>query len=329
MKATTRILAVLSILLASPLAAIELSLEENRAERGNIGFLDMQRVFQLFPETLKAKESFAQAVRQAEDQINLHKAEVLRLRAEIDALKVEREVLAKSTPTVAAPPAPPPAAAPAPSSAPAAAPAQMQAPGAAVVAVSSAAVATDAPPSAAAPKTPASPIMNLPGFGPSSGEESPSTAPGADSEPLIIDIPGATAGPEEASPPPASPAAQPSVPSLTAALPPATTQAMPAPAPAALPGPSALQELDAKIARAEAELERMQIESREQQAAAEKNLLDLESRKSEILLGKIYRAVQEVARREGVSVIVDKGAILYGHNAVDLTDKVLKYLKAP
>jgi len=104
---------------------------------------------------------------------------------------------------------------------------------------------------------------------------------------------------------------------------------MPAPAPAALPGPSALQELDAKIARAEAELERMQIESREQQAAAEKNLLDLESRKSEILLGKIYRAVQEVARREGVSVIVDKGAILYGHNAVDLTDKVLKYLKAP
>ena len=66
---------------------------------------------------------------------------------------------------------------------------------------------------------------------------------------------------------------------------------------------------------------------KEFQSSTEKSLLDLESRKSEILLGKIHKAVQEVARKEGVSVVVDKGSILYGHNAVDLTEKVLRQLK--
>ena len=103
------------------------------------------------------------------------------------------------------------------------------------------------------------------------------------------------------------------------------------PAPAALPPapavPAATAALDEEIARKTAELARQEGSAREEQAAAEKNLLDLESRRSEILLGKIYRAVQEVAQREGISVVVDKSGIIYGHSAVDLTDKVLKYLR--
>jgi Skp family chaperone for outer membrane proteins len=90
---------------------------------------------------------------------------------------------------------------------------------------------------------------------------------------------------------------------------------------------SALASLDERIAQKDAELARKEAQAREEQAGAEKNLLDLESRRSEILLGKIYRSVQEIARREGVSVVVDKTGILYGHNAVDLTEKVLKHLK--
>jgi len=56
-------------------------------------------------------------------------------------------------------------------------------------------------------------------------------------------------------------------------------------------------------------------------------LLDLESRRSEILLGKIYVGIQDVAREEGISVVVDKNQILFGQKAVDLTDKVLQKLK--
>ncbi len=60
---------------------------------------------------------------------------------------------------------------------------------------------------------------------------------------------------------------------------------------------------------------------------ADRGLLDVESRKTDQVLARLYRAVSEVARREGVSVVIDKTTILYGHPAVDLTDKVLKYLK--
>jgi Skp family chaperone for outer membrane proteins len=47
------------------------------------------------------------------------------------------------------------------------------------------------------------------------------------------------------------------------------------------------------------------------------------------VLARLYRAVSEVARRDGVSVVVDKSAILYGHPAVDLTDRVLAHLRGP
>ena len=56
-------------------SAVEVSLEENRAERGNIGYIDMQKLFKLFPETAKAKQNFEDILRQAEDQVNLKKQE--------------------------------------------------------------------------------------------------------------------------------------------------------------------------------------------------------------------------------------------------------------
>ena len=92
-----KLIAAVILGLAVPAGAIELSLEENRAERGNIGYVDTQRLFTMFPETVQARENFAQAVRQAEDQINMRKADILRLRKEIGELKVERAALALST----------------------------------------------------------------------------------------------------------------------------------------------------------------------------------------------------------------------------------------
>ncbi|TPW18555.1 MAG: hypothetical protein FD126_3400, partial [Elusimicrobia bacterium] len=70
--------------------AMEISLEENRGQRGSIGYVDLQAVFRRFPEVQRAKQSYAEVVRQAEEQVNLRKAELIRLRSDIGSLKAER-----------------------------------------------------------------------------------------------------------------------------------------------------------------------------------------------------------------------------------------------
>lgn len=331
-----RLLAVVLLGLAAPSRGIELSLEENRAERGNIGYIDMTRLFRQFPETLRAKENFEEIVRQTEDQINLRKVEVLKLRGELSQLRMEREILSKSV-QIDVPKTP----APAPKGAKA--------------------KASPEPAPAPRPKTPAEAdlealkaseqgakpsqdLSQLPGF---EGQKPPEQ-PKQDT--LVINIPGVSTGSVVVEPtagadgPPAQtdgpPAAVPGEAPATAASPtPAPESQTPAPAPEAAPAPptagtaptagsnAALAELDARIALRTNELSGKETEFKRYQAEQEKNLLDLESRKTEVLLGKIHRAVQEVARREGVSVVVDKNSILYGHDAVDLTEKVLKFLR--
>ncbi|MEA3306426.1 MAG: hypothetical protein U9Q34_01410 [Elusimicrobiota bacterium] len=60
---------------------------------------------------------------------------------------------------------------------------------------------------------------------------------------------------------------------------------------------------------------------------AETELLNYENRQTEIILGKIYLILKELAIKEGVSVIIDKRSILFGNFAVDLTDKLLLKLE--
>lgn len=301
----SRAFAALLLSAALPAAAIELSLEENRAERGNIGYIDMQKVFKLFPETQRAKENFEESVRQTEEQVNLRKAELLRLRAELSQMKADREVLASAPPPAPEPVAPPAPVPEAKAKAPAVkpSPAPIVAPSAADPAMA----ASEARPELDALLSSTQTVSGLPGFGGTSAQQ-PLTIdlPGGTTAPVVVQEPGTTA--PAATPPPAET--------------PTPIAATPAPA-----GPSALQLIDERIAAKVAEIARLEAAYKQEKLSAEKNLLDLESRKSELLLGKIYRAVQDVARKEGVSVVVDKGAILYGHNAVDLTDKVLKQLK--
>ncbi|MEW6557137.1 MAG: OmpH family outer membrane protein [Elusimicrobiota bacterium] len=45
------------------------------------------------------------------------------------------------------------------------------------------------------------------------------------------------------------------------------------------------------------------------------------------MLGKIYDAIKEVAVEEGLTIIVDSYNLIYGEDAQDITDKVLKKLK--
>ncbi|MCM2267062.1 MAG: hypothetical protein NDI60_04725 [Elusimicrobiales bacterium] len=92
---------------------------------------------------------------------------------------------------------------------------------------------------------------------------------------------------------------------------------------------TSVPEIDAALARREEELRVKEEELRLFQRMAERELLEYESRKGEILLGRIYVALKELAVKEEVSVIVDKRNILFGQNAVDLTGKLLKRLEEP
>lgn len=92
---------------------------------------------------------------------------------------------------------------------------------------------------------------------------------------------------------------------------------------------TSVPEIDAAITKKETDLKVKEDELQAFQRMAERELLEYESRKSEILLGRIYVALKELAVKEEVSVIVDKRNILFGQNAVDLTDKLLKKLEEP
>lgn len=367
----TALIAVL--LLAVSARAIELSLEENRGERGSVGYVDMQRLFNNSPDSQRAKEGFEELVRQAEERVNLRKAELVKLRQELDATRVERDALAHSmslAPAASSQPLPAPAtsaSAPAPAPAPAAAaapaapaskPAPAPAPSSEALSPEAAALlaasnSTSTAPSPASTNAAHARELALPGM--ATTETAPAAPPAAAPKPGVPSSDGAAAVPttSPAAPTPA-PAAKPGVPSSdgAAAVPPAVSTApaktaaapavstgsaaglfpaapVPAPVAQAPAGPTPAQrllELDAKIIAIQADIAHKESELTQEHDEADKGLLDVESRKTDRVLASLYRAVSEVARREGVSVVIDKTTILYGHPAVDLTDKVLKYL---
>lgn len=90
---------------------------------------------------------------------------------------------------------------------------------------------------------------------------------------------------------------------------------------------TAVADIDRAIEARNAELSRKEDELRAAQRQTELELLEYESRRSELILGRIYVTLRELAVKEGVSVIVDKRSILFGHGAVDLTEKLLKKLE--
>jgi Skp family chaperone for outer membrane proteins len=325
--------------LAVPAGALELSLEENRAERGSVGYVDMNRLFAAAPDAQRAKENFEDLVRQAEEDVNSRRAALLRLRQELDALKAERDTLARSTPTVVSPPAAP---APAPKAAAKAAkaepakaeekpaPKEAPKPAASEITHAEAAPAPSAAAEQASPSFRRAPL-SLPGFDMpmSSGSAVSVTA----EPPLAINLPGVTTGqelapvaePEPKPQPKAEPKPEPAAVAVSSAPP----SAAPVAAPVVDASAARLIELDGLIAARTAEIAPLEIALEKEQSSAERNLLDAESRRTDQVLARLYRAVSEVARREGVSVVVDKTAILYGHPAVDLTDRVLAYLRGP
>ncbi len=285
----------LGLLAAAPFKAeaLELLLEENRGDSGTIGYVDIDRVFKDYSGTTGAREEFMAEIKRKEDALNAKKAVIFSLKAEIAKLRQERE-FALTLPSLLETQRSVTEAEAATKAALAAARAAAEA----AVQASTAAVTV----STAAPAV-------------SSG-----TAAGADKAP-------------QPAPPGPEPALQP------AAIDP-LLQALPGMGGIDMPGvakvpvahfkfsiSTSVPEIDTAIERKGTELAAREDELRQSQRQAERELLEYESRKGELLLGRIYTALKELAVKEEVSVIVDKRNILFGQTAVDLTGKLLKKLE--
>jgi Skp family chaperone for outer membrane proteins len=97
-------------------------------------------------------------------------------------------------------------------------------------------------------------------------------------------------------------------------------------APPAAPGDTAAADPLATAAQSLATLKRdlddkkAEMEELRKQSAAD--LAAFESQQSQMILGKIYQALRDVANEEQVVVVVDKSSILYGDANIDLTEKL-------
>jgi len=272
--------------------ALELLLEENRGESGTIGYVDIDRVFKEYSGTTGAREEFLAEIKKKEDALNAKKNPIFTLKAEIAKLRQERE-FALTLPSLLETQR-----SVAEAAAAAAAQAAQQAAQAALEAqAAQAALAAQAVQASTDAVLGSTESAQVPAAAPQLSTAAPQALPlPVTSLPGMagIDMPGVAMVP---------------VSHFKFSV------------------STSVPEIDSALSKKETELAAKEEELRVFQRQTERELLEYESRKSEILLGRIYVALRELAVKEEVSVIIDKRNILFGQKAVDLTGKLLKKLE--
>ncbi|OGS22632.1 MAG: hypothetical protein A2252_03370 [Elusimicrobia bacterium RIFOXYA2_FULL_39_19] len=125
---------------------------------------------------------------------------------------------------------------------------------------------------------------------------------------------------------------------LTTPPPPATTYLPPPP-----PPPSSIQsqenvpnieDIQRRISEKETEIAlikdavlKKQQENTSLKKKSDKALKDYEKNRTMALIGELYKIIEELAKEEDISIVIEKSNILYGTGGTDLTDKVLERLR--
>lgn len=86
------------------------------------------------------------------------------------------------------------------------------------------------------------------------------------------------------------------------------------------PGPS-LMEKEAILSRKQSELEAYI-------GAAEAEITQMEEGKTMTLMARIYKALEDMANKQGYSVVMDKDHVLYGDPVIDITDQLIQRLSS-
>lgn len=102
-----------------------------------------------------------------------------------------------------------------------------------------------------------------------------------------------------------------------------------APGPVAPPAVSSTSVAAANASVLDRKRELTQKEQQLEQARIEaaKAVKDLEETRSLQILGKLYNAMVQLAEENNISLIVDKSSILYGQQAIDLTEKLSRRIR--
>ena len=96
-------------------------------------------------------------------------------------------------------------------------------------------------------------------------------------------------------------------------------------APPEEPGDAAANTRNVEALRRELEAKEAEFEEARQRSA--QDLAAFEKRQSQIILGKIYQALKELAAERQISLVVDKSSILFGSAEVDLTDDLQRRVR--
>ena len=95
----------------------------------------------------------------------------------------------------------------------------------------------------------------------------------------------------------------------------------------ALLSKEALDALQKRVDEHQRRLDRAVVEFRTFRGNAIADMRVLQTQKTEGVMSKIYAVLQDLARDENVMVVLDKAYVLYGENAVDLSDKLIDKLQ--
>lgn len=275
MKKRALVLAAFLFSVYLPAFSIELSLEENKAESGTVGYVDIEKVFKMYPLTRVSKDKFREKIKEKQKLLDQKSAEIEEMKGRVTRLKQEKE-FAESLKNM----------------------------------LDTAQKASEMNAAAKASQE------GLPAL---SESIAVSTIAAAVSSSTVQEIAVSTAS-------------APSVSISTASGAIVPTLAMPgvgnlplnhfkfsvSTSPAEIE--YAVNSLNASILAAQSSLE----ETRRQ---FDKEMYDYQDEETEKILGRIYIKLRELSIKEGVSVVVDKKSILFGHKAVDLTEKLIKDLK--
>ncbi|MDD4005006.1 MAG: OmpH family outer membrane protein [Elusimicrobiaceae bacterium] len=329
MAGRIRAVAAVWLALSAPCLAIELTLAENRGESGSIGYVDVERIFKAHPATVRVKDELEKEITRREEQLTGKRQELYSLRAELEKLRRDRETLRKRADREEAETA---ARLAAEERARQLA-AEADAKAVKQAAAAAAAVSSD---SVAGAETVEETERDLAGAQALLDADQPAApAEVAGSTAAVPAAQGAavstftaarqTAAAAEPAAPQAVEPPMPPVAAVSAGDVAVSTRAERQPVPRS-PSRGELEALEEKIADMEVQVLGKETSVEEFRQRAEKELLDYEQKRMQLILGNIYLVLRDVAISEGVSVVVDRKSILYGQNAVDLTDKLLDKL---
>lgn len=257
-----------------PLFALELTLEENKAESGTIGYVDIEKVFKRYSIKIEARDKFLEKIKEKEEILNSKKEEIGKIKNQILKLKQEKEL---------------------------------------AISLNELYKSFNEKASEFISNTSSQVIQN----------SSTTYQTSVSSEVLVSTENFKTETSTIAS-------------SIELTILDSETAKIPV---ISMPGvgnipmshfkfsiSTSVADIEKAITEKENELSQKENELKKLKKDFDKELLEYEDAQTEKILGNIYIKLKELSIKEGVSVVVDKKSILFGHKAVDLTDKLIEEL---